>query len=141
MTDTARPLDERLALSRQPFPASKKIHAGDLRVPMREVALTNGETITLYDTSGPYTDPAATIDVRRGLAPMRAAWIADRADTEPYAGRMAQALDDGTKDEAAERLRALRADAAARVVHLRDIGAVRAPAPMSRRCTTRAAAS
>jgi phosphomethylpyrimidine synthase len=113
MTETSRPLDERLALSRQPFPASKKVHAGDLRVPMREVTLTNGETVTLYDTSGPYTDPAAAIDVRRGLAPMRAAWIADRADTEPYDGRIAQALDDGTKDEAAERLRALRADAAA----------------------------
>ena len=88
MTDTSRPLDERLALSRQPFPASKKVHAGDLRVPMREVALTNGETVTLYDTSGPYTDPAAAIDVRRGLAPMRAGWIADRADTEPYDGRI-----------------------------------------------------
>ena len=113
MTETSRPLDERLALSRQPFPASKKVHAGELRVPMREVALTNGETVTLYDTSGPYTDPAAAIDVHRGLAPMRAAWIADRADTEPYTGRISQALDDGSKDEAAERLRALRADAAA----------------------------
>ena len=112
MTETSRPLDERLALSRQPFPASKKVHAGELRVPMREVALTNGETVTLYDTSGPYTDPAAAIDVHRGLAPMRAAWIADRADTEPYTGRISQALDDGSKDEAAERLRALRADAA-----------------------------
>jgi len=113
MTETSRPLDERLALSRQPFPASKKVHAGELRVPMREVALTNGETVTLYDTSGPYTDPAAAIDVHRGLAPMRAAWIADRADTEPYTGRISQALDDGSKDEAARRLRALRADAAA----------------------------
>ena len=49
---------ERLALTREPFPASKKIYAhgnmhAELRVPMREVTLTNGEAIALYDTSGP----------------------------------------------------------------------------------------
>src|SRR2546426_3259477 len=106
---------ELLALTREPFPASKKVYASgsvhaDLRVPMREVTLTNGETVPLYDTSGPYTDPQATIDVRKGLAPLRAAWIAARGDTEGYAGRTRQALDDGTKheDREAARLAALR---------------------------------
>jgi phosphomethylpyrimidine synthase len=66
-----------------------------LRVPMREVALSNGETVTLYDTSGPYSDPSADVDVRRGLAARRSGWIAARADTESYAGRQAQLIDDG----------------------------------------------
>ena len=43
-----------------------------IRVPMREVRLTNGETHVLYDTSGPYTDPDVATDVRRGLVPLRA---------------------------------------------------------------------
>jgi phosphomethylpyrimidine synthase len=111
---------DRLALTREPFPASKKVYAhgsvfADLRVPMREVALTNGEAIALYDTSGPYTEPAATIDVRKGLAALRAGWIEARGDTESYAGRTPQALDDGTKHEQreAQRLAALRREAAA----------------------------
>ena len=111
---------QRLALTREPFPASTKIYASgsvhaDLRVPMREVKLTNGEAIALYDTSGPYTEPSAEIDVRSGLAALRAPWIEARGDTEGYTGRAAQALDDGTKHEArdAERLAALRREAAA----------------------------
>ncbi|RZA14178.1 MAG: phosphomethylpyrimidine synthase ThiC, partial [Lysobacteraceae bacterium] len=110
-----------LARARAPFPASRKVHlAGtahpQLRVPMREVTLTNGEAITLYDTSGPYTDPGAVIDVRRGLAPMRAEWIAARGDTEPYEGRARVALDDGIKGDAAAeaaqaRVEALRREA------------------------------
>jgi phosphomethylpyrimidine synthase len=52
-----------------------------VRVPMREVALTTGETHVVYDTSGPYTDPDITTDVRAGLAPLRAPWIERRADT------------------------------------------------------------
>lgn len=111
---------ERLALTREPFPASKKVYAhgnvhADLRVPMREVLLSNGEAIALYDTSGPYTEAAAAIDVRQGLAPLRARWIDARGDTEGYTGRAPQALDDGTKHEAreAERLAALRREAAA----------------------------
>ena len=108
---------ELLALTRKPFPASQKIYVEggvhpDLRVPMREVTLTNGEAIALYDTSGPYTEPTADIDVRRGLAPLRAGWIDARGDTESYTGRSPQPLDDGTKHEA-ERLTALRLEAAA----------------------------
>ncbi len=52
-----------------------------VRVPMREVALTNGERHVLYDTSGPYGDPDIATDVRRGLAPQRAQWISRRGDT------------------------------------------------------------
>ncbi|GAC1303034.1 MAG: phosphomethylpyrimidine synthase ThiC [Vulcanimicrobiaceae bacterium] len=52
-----------------------------IRVPMREIALSNGETHVLYDTSGPYSDPSVTTDVRRGLEPLRAPWIARRDDT------------------------------------------------------------
>ncbi len=107
-----------LALSREPFPASRKIHVpGTLpgvNVPMREIALTNGERVTVYDTSGPYSDPAATIDVTKGLPDVRGAWIAARGDTETYTGRTRQALDDGVKHEArdAARIEALRASAA-----------------------------
>src|SRR5947209_5675416 len=51
-------------------------------VPMREIALTNGESHVVYDTSGPYTDPQASIEIRNGLEPLRARWIAARNDTE-----------------------------------------------------------
>lgn len=75
-----------LARTREPFPASAKSYLtgsrGDLRVPVRDIRLTNGEVVSVYDTSGPYTDPAAAIDVRQGLASVRGAWIAERADTE-----------------------------------------------------------
>lgn len=64
---------------------------------MREVTLSNDETVTLYDTSGPYTDPGADIDVRRGLPDLRGAWIDARGDTERYQGRSALAIDDGRK--------------------------------------------
>ena len=107
------------ALTRDPFPASRKAwivgSREDLRVPVREVSLSNGETVTLYDTSGPYTDPAAEIDVRRGLPSVRNAWIDARADTERYEGRAPQALDDGGRHDGgdADRLTGLRVAASA----------------------------
>ncbi|MEU8132000.1 phosphomethylpyrimidine synthase ThiC [Streptodolium elevatio] len=61
----------------------------DLRVPVRTVHLTNDSTVRLYDTSGPYTDPAYEVDVRRGLPAIRDAWIDERGDTERYDGRIA----------------------------------------------------
>ncbi|MGH8702017.1 MAG: phosphomethylpyrimidine synthase ThiC, partial [Burkholderiales bacterium] len=74
-----------LALTREPFPASRKSYVdgsrAQLRVPMRDVTLTNGEVITLYDTSGPYSDPAVSIDVRSGLPDVRSPWIDARGDT------------------------------------------------------------
>jgi phosphomethylpyrimidine synthase len=53
-----------------------------IRVPMREIALTNGESHVVYDTSGPYTDPQAAIEIRGGLEPLRSSWIKDRNDTD-----------------------------------------------------------
>src|SRR5579864_1748109 len=53
-----------------------------IRVPMREISLTNGEKHVVYDTSGPYTDPDVATDVHRGLEPIRLQWILDRGDTE-----------------------------------------------------------
>ncbi len=77
-----------------PFPAARKIHVtgsrADLRVGMREIAQTPtpasqgaeaNPPITVYDTSGPYTDPSAVIDLRAGLAPLREPWILERHDT------------------------------------------------------------
>ncbi len=86
-----------------PLPASRKIHIegdrqGDIRVPMREVALhpTSGEPrVVLYDSSGPYTDPSAAIDIRAGLPRLRERWIAARGDVEAYAGRHVQPEDNG----------------------------------------------
>src|SRR5574344_2321839 len=107
---------QRLASTRAPFPAATKSYLTgsrpDLRVPVRDIALTNGEVVSVYDTSGPYTDPSARIDVRQGLASVRAAWIAERADTELYAGRPPVALDDGRPSEDAARLAELRQQAA-----------------------------
>ena len=83
----------------QPFPRSRKIHVQgsrpDIRVPMREIALDvtptalGGEVnppVTVYDTSGPYTDPEVRIDVRQGLPDVRGGWIKERGDTERLPG-------------------------------------------------------
>ena len=108
-----------LALTREPLPASRKSaivgSRPDIRVPVRDVTLTNGREVSFYDTSGPYTDPGVTIDVRRGLAGVRDAWIEERGDTERYEGRLAHILDDGGKHEMrdAERIEQLRREAAA----------------------------
>ncbi|GGL29463.1 phosphomethylpyrimidine synthase ThiC [Planomonospora parontospora] len=79
-------------------PTSSKIYRGDLRVPMREVRLTNGESVTLYDTSGPYTDPAVTVDITRGLPRLREEWIVGRGDVVRYGGRPVEPGDDGYRD-------------------------------------------
>ncbi|MFZ3161505.1 MAG: phosphomethylpyrimidine synthase ThiC, partial [Rhodoferax sp.] len=80
-----------LRLTRAPLPASRKIYIpgsqANLQVPMREIMQSNGEAITVYDTSGPYTDPNVQIDVRQGLPGVRSPWIEARGDTESYAGR------------------------------------------------------
>ncbi|MFJ2190652.1 phosphomethylpyrimidine synthase ThiC [Kitasatospora sp. NPDC087861] len=84
-----------------PTPAWRKAYREgsrpDLRVPYREVQLTNGRTVPLYDTSGPYTDQAYAPDVRRGLPALRDAWIRQRGDVEEYDGREARPEDDGIK--------------------------------------------
>ncbi|MFI6847152.1 phosphomethylpyrimidine synthase ThiC [Kitasatospora sp. NBC_00085] len=84
-----------------PTPAWRKAYRDgsrpDLRVPYREVVLTNGRTVPLYDTSGPYTDPSYEPDVRRGLPALRDPWIRQRGDVEEYDGREARPEDDGIK--------------------------------------------
>jgi phosphomethylpyrimidine synthase len=82
-----------------PLPRSRKIHVEgsrpDLRVPMREIEQSDtpasfgaerNPAIVVYDTSGPYSDPAATIDIRRGLPALRERWIEERADTTTLDG-------------------------------------------------------
>ena len=82
-------------LTTTPFPASRKIYIEGtnkgVRVPMREIELTasssNGsdspkKTFLVYDTSGPYTDPEAQIDVRKGLPSVRSSWLFDREDVD-----------------------------------------------------------
>ena len=81
------------------LPNSRKVHVTgsrpDIRVPMREISQADtpasfgaerNPPIFVYDTSGPYSDPAAEIDIRRGLAPLRESWISERGDTELLAG-------------------------------------------------------
>ncbi len=83
------------SLPTTPFPASRKIYVEGtmpgVRVPMREISLTPtrpasggapvpNPPVTVYDTSGPYTDPTASVDIRKGLAPIRLQWILSRND-------------------------------------------------------------
>jgi phosphomethylpyrimidine synthase len=78
------------AVTTGPITGSRKIYrevGDDLRVPARRVDLTNGQHFDLYDTSGPYTDPQATIDVHSGLPPLRAPWTGAR---EPVGGAATQ---------------------------------------------------
>ena len=83
----------------QPLPNSRKIYVpgsrADMQVPMREVSQSDtpasfgaekNPPVYVYDTSGPYTDPSAKIDIRSGLAPLRGKWISERNDTEELAG-------------------------------------------------------
>jgi phosphomethylpyrimidine synthase len=92
------------------LPASRKIHVpgtlhADVRVPMRRIALrpASGEPpVTVYDSSGPYTDPDARIDIERGLPPLRNAWIEARGDIERIPGRDARPEDDGLTSAQAE---------------------------------------
>ncbi len=83
------------------FPGSRKTYLPgsrpDLRVPMREVVLSTGDSIVLYDTSGPYTDASLRTDIRLGLPRLRQSWVAKRADTQEYDGRPVQPVDDGRR--------------------------------------------
>ncbi|ANT59468.1 phosphomethylpyrimidine synthase ThiC [Salipiger sp. CCB-MM3] len=86
-----------------PLPASRRVwHEGALhpqiRVPMREIDLhpSAGEPpVTVYDSSGPYTDPGAEIAIDRGLPRLRGGWVRARADTESYDGRHVKPEDNG----------------------------------------------
>jgi phosphomethylpyrimidine synthase len=76
-------------MTQQVHPAHTRVLTGDLGVPVTRVALTNGETFDRYTTAGPGSDPSV------GLPPLRAPWIAERGDTEEYAGRAVQLGDNG----------------------------------------------
>src|SRR3979490_2189942 len=81
------------------LPNSRKVYVEgsrpDLRVPMREIVQSDtpasfgsekNPPLFVFDTSGPYTDPRVKIDIRTGLASVRAKWIEERADTEELTG-------------------------------------------------------
>ena len=97
--DLIRRTSELSADVTRPIPGSRKVHVQgsrpDLQVPMREIALSDtpkmfgaekNAPFTVYDTSGPYTDPEARIDLTAGLAPLRAEWIGERGDVEQLPG-------------------------------------------------------
>jgi len=82
-----------------PLPNSRKVYVQgsrpDIQVPMREISQADtpasfgfetNPPIYVYDTSGPYTDPNVKIDIRSGLTPIRAGWIAERNDTDELDG-------------------------------------------------------
>ncbi|WP_394236384.1 phosphomethylpyrimidine synthase ThiC [Niallia oryzisoli] len=90
------------------FPGSKKVYVtgsrADLRVPMREIGLSQTNTsfgqeenapVRVYDTSGPYTDPEYTVDLTKGLPALRRPWIVEREDVEDYEGREIKPQDNG----------------------------------------------
>ncbi|WP_213089058.1 phosphomethylpyrimidine synthase ThiC [Siminovitchia thermophila] len=92
------------------FPGSKKVYVEgsrpDIRVPMREIMLSETKTevkveanspVRVYDTSGPYTDPDVTVDIAKGLPPLRSKWIQERGDVEEYEGREMKPEDNGFK--------------------------------------------
>jgi phosphomethylpyrimidine synthase len=98
-------IQQNFGVSTGPLPASRKIHVPgkrypELRVAMREIDLTPAakeEPVRVYDPSGPYTDPAVTIDIRLGLAPLRAPWIRARGDVEETAARAVRPEDNGLR--------------------------------------------
>ena len=83
------------------FPGSRKTYLQgsrpDLQVPMRQVVLSTGDSVVLYDTSGPYTDPDLRTNIRLGLPALRAGWVGERGDTASYDGRPVQPVDNGLK--------------------------------------------
>jgi phosphomethylpyrimidine synthase len=107
------PIGENARITTEPIPGSEKvyvsgtIHSG-IRVPFRRICLSetakNSSTeplshLTVYDPSGPYTDPDVHINVRQGLADVRGQWITARDDTEVYEGRSRRPEDDGYRSD------------------------------------------
>ncbi|WP_342494852.1 phosphomethylpyrimidine synthase ThiC [Bacillus sp. FSL K6-0046] len=105
------------------FEGSRKVYEQgsrpDILVPKREIVLTNtvtqtgdiqNEPIRVYDTSGPYTDEEAHIDVTKGLKRLRSAWIKEREDTEIYEGRQVKPEDNGYRLNGKESFQAAHTD-------------------------------
>src|SRR3954462_2347162 len=92
------PARTELKVTTGPIRGSRKIHIGDLEVAMRAVDLepsANEPPVVLYDTSGPYTDPAQRIDIMAGLPELRSTWIRARGDVEEVAQREVRPEDNG----------------------------------------------
>ncbi|ATH74435.1 phosphomethylpyrimidine synthase ThiC [Bacillus altitudinis] len=105
------------------FEGSRKVYEqgsrSDILVPKREIVLTNtvtqagdiqNEPIRVYDTSGPYTDEEAHIDVTKGLKRLRSKWIKEREDTESYEGRQVKPEDNGYRLNGKESFQAAHTD-------------------------------
>ncbi len=103
MNKPTRPADEMIpAVTTGPILGSRKIYSApdahpDVAVPFREIALAdpNEKTFRVYDSSGPYTDSAARIDVEKGLPRARAQWVMERGGIEVYDGRPIKPEDNG----------------------------------------------
>ena len=90
------PTGEPVTVTTGPIRGSRKVHVGKLGVAMREIDLAGGEPpVRVYDTSGPYTDPDATIDINKGLPQLRREWIMARGDVEEYDAREVKPEDNG----------------------------------------------
>src|SRR4030081_1585228 len=103
MNKTVTSAELKPAVTTGPLPSSRKIfvtpdEASDVRVPLREIILSEGAgepNLPVYDTTGPYTDPAVTIDVNAGLSRNRIAWVKERGGVEEYDGRAVKPVDNG----------------------------------------------
>jgi phosphomethylpyrimidine synthase len=94
------PARNEMRVTTGPIRGSKKIHVGPRRVAMREIHLEPGSgepPVRVYDTSGPYTDPDAHIDIMAGLQQLRRDWICERGDVEEYDARAIKPEDNGLK--------------------------------------------
>src|ERR671916_1010606 len=92
------PARTELKVTTGPIRGSRKVHVGEHRVAMREIHLepSSGEPpLRVYDCSGPYTDPAATIDIMSGLPEVRRDWIRGRGDVEEVTQREVKPEDNG----------------------------------------------
>jgi len=106
--DTATPKPQNINVTTGPLPASRKVYLKgtlfpDIQVPIREIDLhetANEDPVRVYDTSGPYSDPDAQININDGLARIREPWVRARGDVEEYEGRQVRPEDNGgAKDE------------------------------------------
>src|SRR5688572_17681446 len=104
MNKIARPKDLMVPkVTTGPISASSKVYTSpeghdDIRVPFREIALSEGageRAFRVYDPSGPYTDANAAIDVAKGLPRIREAWVRERGGVEEYTGRDVKPEDNG----------------------------------------------
>ena len=104
------------SVSTGPLPASRKMFVEsrrfpDVRAAMREIDITPSAKeppVRVYDPSGPYTDPAVTIDIRAGLAPLARAWIAARGDVEERRAARVRPEDNGLQRRRDQRRAAVR---------------------------------